>query len=219
MQRVEMADEGLGIEAWHLRGIRKSAGKDRNPRGVLEDMKLVILPILAVLAAGTIAACGGSDNSSTSSSPTSNTGNSGGGGAYGAAPKATNTPAASGAVSIKTAKGEPGTFLVDSSGRAPYLFEADKSSTSTCNGACAAAWPPLTTTGAPTAGTGVKASLLGTSKRDDGKMEVTYDGHPLYYFANDTAPGDIKGQGVDAFGAEWYVVGTNGKKLEGDESH
>ena len=99
-----------------------------------------------------------------------------------------------------------------------YLFEADKSSTSTCTGACAAAWPPLTTTGAPTAGTGVKASLLGTSKRDDGKMEVTYNGHPLYYFANDSAPGDIKGQGVDAFGAEWYAVSPEGKTAEGGES-
>ena len=217
MQRVEVADQGLGIEAGHLWGIRKKAGKDRNPRGVLEDMKLVILPILAVLAAGSIAACGGSDNSSGTSSSTSNT-SSGGGGAYGAAPKATATAAASGAVSIKTAKGKPGTFLVDSSGRSLYLFEADKSDTSTCTGACAAAWPPLTTTGAPTAGTGVKASLLGTSKRDDGKMEVTYNGHPLYYFANDTAPGDLKGQGVDAFGAEWYAVSPEGKTAEGEGS-
>jgi predicted lipoprotein with Yx(FWY)xxD motif len=186
--------------------------------GVLGDMKLVILPILAVLAAGTIAACGSDNSSSTSSSPTSNTSSSGGGGAYGAAPKATDTPAASGAVSLKTSKGEPGTFLVDSSGRSLYLFEADKGDKSTCNAACAAAWPPLTTTGAPTAGTGVKADLLGTTKRDDGTMEVTYNGHPLYYFANDTAPGDTKGQGVDGFGAEWYVVAPNGKKLEGDES-
>src|SRR4051794_4986076 len=178
-------------------------------------MKLVILPILAVLAAGTIAACGGSDNSSsTSSSPNSNT-SSGGGGAYGAAPKA--TAAASGAVSLKTAKGEPGTFLVDSSGRALYLFEADKGSSSTCNDACAAAWPPLTTSGAPTAGTGVKADLLGTTKRDDGKMEVTYNGHPLYYFAGDSAPGQTKGQGVDGFGAEWYVVGPDGNTVEDEE--
>jgi predicted lipoprotein with Yx(FWY)xxD motif len=183
-------------------------------------MKLVILPILAVLAAGSIAACGGSDNSSsTSSSPNSNTSNSGGGGAYGAAPKATDTPAASGAVSLKTAKGDPGTFLVDSSGRSLYLFEADKGDKSTCNDACAAAWPPLTTTGAPTAGDGVQASLLGTSKRDDGTMEVTYNGHPLYYFAGDKSAGETKGQGVDGFGAEWYVVAPNGKKLEeeGDE--
>src|SRR4029079_16736596 len=112
VQRVEVADEGLGIEAGHLWGIRKKAGKDRNPRGVLEDMKLVILPILAVLAAGSIAACGGSDNRSGTSSSTSHT--SSAGGAYGAAPKATATAAASGAVSIKTATGKPGTFLVDS---------------------------------------------------------------------------------------------------------
>jgi predicted lipoprotein with Yx(FWY)xxD motif len=180
-------------------------------------MKLVILPILAVLAAGTIAACGGSDNSSGTSS-SSNTSSSGGGGAY-SAPKATATAAASGAVSLKTTKGDPGTFLVDSNGRAVYLFEADKGKTSTCNGACAAAWPPLITDGAPTAGDGVTASLLGTTKRDDGKMEVTYNGHPLYYFANDSAPGDIKGQGVDAFGAEWYVVSPEGKTAEGGESH
>ena len=181
-------------------------------------MKLAILPILVVLAGGTIAACGsGSSDSSGTASSSTNT-SSGGGGAYGAAPKSTPA-AASGAVSIKTATGKPGTFLVDSSGRSLYLFEADKSSTSTCNGACAAAWPPLTTTGAPTAGTGVKANLLGTSKRDDGKMEVTYNGHPLYYFANDSAPGDIKGQGVDAFGAEWYAVSPDGKTAEGDQSH
>ena len=177
-------------------------------------MKLVILPILAVLAAGSIAACGGSDKSSgTSSSSTTNT-SSGGGGAYGAAPKATATAAASGAVSIKTAKGKPGTFLVDSSGRSLYLFEADKSSTSTCTGACAAAWPPVTTTGAPTAGTGVKASLLGTSKRDDGKMEVTYNGHPLYHFAQDGGPGDTKGEGSNNFGAEWTIVAPDGTSIE-----
>jgi predicted lipoprotein with Yx(FWY)xxD motif len=218
VERVEVADERVGIERGHLWGIRTNAGKDRMTAGVLEDMKLVILPILAVFAAGTIAACGGSDTSSgTSSSSTTKT-SSGGGGAYGAAPK-TSAPAASGAVSIKTTKGDPGTFLVDSSGRSLYLFEADKSTTSTCNGACAAAWPPLTTTGAPTAGTGVKANLLGTTKRDDGKMEVTYNGHPLYYFANDSAPGDIKGQGVDAFGAEWYAVSPEGKTAEGGESH
>ncbi len=219
MERVEVTDERLGIERGHLWGIRTKPGKDRKAAGVLVDMKLVILPILAVLAAGTIAACGSSsDNSSgTSSSPTSNT-SSGGGGAYGAAPK-TSAPAASGAVAIKTAKGEPGTFLVDSSGRSLYLFEADKSSTSTCNGACAAAWPPLTTTGAPTAGTGVKANLLGTTKRDDGKMEVTYNGHPLYYFAGDSGPGQTNGQGVDGFGAEWYVVSPEGKTAEGGESH
>jgi predicted lipoprotein with Yx(FWY)xxD motif len=179
-------------------------------------MKIAILPILVVLAAGTIVACGGSDNSSGTSSTSSTNTNTGGGGAY-SAPK--STPAASGAVSIKTGTGDPGTFLVDNSGRALYLWEADKGSTSTCTGACAAAWPPLVTAGMPKAGSGVQANLLGTTKRNDGKTEVTYKGHPLYYFAGDSAPGETKGQGTTGFGAGWYVVGPNGNKIEKGESH
>jgi predicted lipoprotein with Yx(FWY)xxD motif len=108
-----------------------------------------------------------------------------------------------------------GTILVDSKGRTLYLFEKDKTSKSTCSGACATNWPPMTTSGKPTASGGAKASKLGTSKRSDGKTQVTYNGHPLYLFvADQNKPGSTKGEGVDAFGAEWYVVGTNGKKID-----
>jgi predicted lipoprotein with Yx(FWY)xxD motif len=85
---------------------------------------------------------------------------------------------------------------------------------STCNGECATDWPPLTTKSAPKAGAGVKASLLGTSKRADGTQEVTYAGHPLYTFAGDTAPGQTTGQGSAAFGAPWWVVTPAGKAIQ-----
>jgi predicted lipoprotein with Yx(FWY)xxD motif len=110
-----------------------------------------------------------------------------------------------------------GTVLVDSKGRTIYLFERDKTKKSTCSGACATNWPPVTTSGAPKAGGGVKAKLLGTTKRSDGTTQVTYDGHPLYLFVADkNRPGSTKGEGVDAFGAEWYVLGTNGRKIDKD---
>lgn len=111
-----------------------------------------------------------------------------------------------------------GSYLVDSQGRTLYLFEKDKNGKSACSGACATNWPPLLTKGKPKASGSVKASKLGTTKRSDGTTQVTYGGHPLYTFVADkNKPGSTKGQELDAFGAEWYVVGTNGKKVEGDE--
>jgi predicted lipoprotein with Yx(FWY)xxD motif len=89
---------------------------------------------------------------------------------------------------------------------------------STCSGACAAAWPPLLSTGTPTAGNGAKASLLGTTKRSGGKEQVTYNQHPLYLFAGDTAPGQTNGQGSTGFGALWYAVSTGGNQITGSGS-
>src|SRR2546426_7194347 len=106
-----------------------------------------------------------------------------------------------------------GTILVDGSGRTLYLFEADRGTSSTCYNACATYWPPLLTSGAPVAGTGVNPALLGTTKRTDGTIEVTYGGHPLYYVVTDHNPGDATGQGVDNFGAPWDVVGPDGKQI------
>lgn len=102
----------------------------------------------------------------------------------------------------------------DGQGRTMYLFEADKGSTSTCTGACAAAWPPVTVSGSPQAGSGVSQSLLGTITRSDGTMQLTYDHHPLYYFAGDASAGQDKGQGLKAFGAGWYVVNASGAKID-----
>jgi predicted lipoprotein with Yx(FWY)xxD motif len=117
-------------------------------------------------------------------------------------------------VSLATISGIPGTALVGSNGRVLYLFQADKNGTSACTGACAAAWPPDTVTGAPQAGSGVSQALLGTITRPDGTMQLTYNGHPLYYFTADAAGGTARGQGVKAFGAEWYVVGASGSKID-----
>ena len=83
-----------------------------------------------------------------------------------------------------------------------------------CSGACAQAWPPLTTTTTPKASGAVKASLLGTTKRADGSREVTYAGHPLYYFAGDSTPGQTTGQGSNSFGSPWWVVAPAGKAIQ-----
>jgi predicted lipoprotein with Yx(FWY)xxD motif len=126
----------------------------------------------------------------------------------------TVTPQSSGAATTTASVAVSNGYLVDGSGRTLYLFEADTSSTSTCSGACAAAWPPATTQGAPKATGEAKASLLGTTKRSDGSTQVTYAGHPLYQYAGDTAPGDTNGAGSEEYGAEWYPVTPTGKALE-----
>lgn len=118
-------------------------------------------------------------------------------------------------VSIGTTKTSLGTFLVGPDGKSLYLFEADTSSQSTCSGACAQGWPPLTTAGPPVGGSGVMPSLLSTSPRSDGTMQVTYNGHPLYYYVGDTKAGQTNGEGLQAFGAGWDVLSTAGNKIEG----
>ena len=89
---------------------------------------------------------------------------------------------------------------------------------STCYGACASIWSPFTTKGKPRAGHGVLASKLARTKRKDGKLEVTYNHHPLYYYVDDNKRGDTNGQGLDQFGAEWYVLSPAGEKVERDDS-
>ena len=122
---------------------------------------------------------------------------------------------------VKTRSVSLGKILVNGNAQTLYLFEKDKNGKSAClsSDMCAHFWPPVLTKGKPKAGTGVKASLLGTTKRADGTTQVTYNKHPLYRFLNDkNKVGATKGEGVDAFGAEWYVVGTNGKKIEKEGS-
>jgi predicted lipoprotein with Yx(FWY)xxD motif len=135
---------------------------------------------------------------------------------YGAPSSATPAPSATptGAASVALASSKLGKILVDAKGRTLYLFEADKGTASMCNGACASAWPLLTTTGKPMAGPGVSASKLGATKRSDGTTEVTYNGHPLYTFAGDSAAGQTNGQASAAFGAEWYVLSAAGNKID-----
>jgi predicted lipoprotein with Yx(FWY)xxD motif len=118
-----------------------------------------------------------------------------------------------GGATIAVAKSPLGRILVDSRGLTLYDFVRDNGTTSACYGACAALWPPLTTTRKPVAGPGVRASLLGTTKRKDGKLEVTYNGHPLYYFVTDRKPGQTTGQGLNQFGAPWWVISAAGKEI------
>ena len=108
-----------------------------------------------------------------------------------------------------------GQILVDGSGRTVYLFAADQGTTSVCYGDCASSWPPVLTHGAPQPGSGVTAALLGTTTRKDGATEVTYAGHPLYYFIADKKPGDTTGQALNNFGGPWYVVSPSGMRITG----
>jgi predicted lipoprotein with Yx(FWY)xxD motif len=119
----------------------------------------------------------------------------------------------SGAV-VATKSGSNGTYLTDGKGMTLYLFKADKTSKSTCSSACAAYWQAYTTTGTPTVSGGADQSKVGTSKRSDGKTQVTYAGHPLYHYAQDSSPGDTKGEGSTNFGAEWTMVSTDGSAIE-----
>jgi predicted lipoprotein with Yx(FWY)xxD motif len=121
-----------------------------------------------------------------------------------------------GPAGITTAQNSVGTILTDTHGRAVYLFEADKGPTSVCTGGCAQEWPPLTTTGAPVAGAGVNTALLATSPRPDGTMQLTYNGHPLYYYNDDHGPGTAAGQGESSFGAKWYLLTPAGLKIDND---
>jgi predicted lipoprotein with Yx(FWY)xxD motif len=114
---------------------------------------------------------------------------------------------------IDLARTPLGRVLVDSRGITLYDFVKDKGGVSACYGACAALWPPVLTKGRPVAGPGVRKSLLGTTTRSDGKLEVTYGGHPLYYFVTDRKRGQTTGQGVDQFGGPWWVISAAGKEI------
>lgn len=109
-----------------------------------------------------------------------------------------------------------GKYLSDDQGRAIYMFTADTKGKSACYGACAQAWPPVKTDGKPEAESGVNAALLGTVKRQDGTIQATYDGMPLYYFVQDQGPGSTKGEEIKHFGGSWYLVSPEGKKIEAD---
>ena len=110
-----------------------------------------------------------------------------------------------------------GSLLVNGSGRTLYLYEPDnRSSHSTCSGPCAIGWPPLLLPKGVTsaqAGPGISASLLGVTTRADGSVQVTYNGWPLYRWANDTGPGQATGQGLYNLGGLWYVVSPNGSPI------
>jgi predicted lipoprotein with Yx(FWY)xxD motif len=107
---------------------------------------------------------------------------------------------------VKVMKTQYGNVLVDRRGRALYLFTRDRSPLSRCYGECAVRWPPFLAAGTPAAGIGAQAKLLGTTRRRDGSTQVTYGGHPLYYYIADHQPGQVLCQAVEEFGGGWYVV-------------
>lgn len=156
----------------------------------------------AVALAGALAAagCGSSSSSSASSAAPASSSTT--------ASSASNA-AAAGAV-VKVTHGSKGVYLTDGSGRALYLWVADRNGKSSCSGACAQAWPPLATKGAPTGSGGVTSAKLTTITRSDGTKQVVYNGHPLYYFAGDTGAGTVTGQGSSSFGAKWWLVTPSG---------
>jgi predicted lipoprotein with Yx(FWY)xxD motif len=136
---------------------------------------------------------------------------------FAAASFAVLTPAshaaqAKGAI-VSTAKTSLGEILVNSTGRTLYLFGKDRNGKSSCSGKCAVAWPPLTTSGKPTFTGSAMASLIGTTKRADGRLQVTYNHHPLYTFVKDTKAGQTSGEGVNALGGIWDAVSPAGAKI------
>jgi predicted lipoprotein with Yx(FWY)xxD motif len=122
-----------------------------------------------------------------------------------AAPPASSGSTGSSSVALKTASGSAGIWLTDQAGKTLYIYTKDTGTTSTCYGGCATAWPPLTATGSVTVtGQFTDQSLVGSTKRTDGSTQVTYGGHPLYYYQADSAAGETKGQGV---GGVWFILG------------
>lgn len=168
------------------------------------------IALFAIVAALAIAGCGsgGSGGGYGGSSETS-----GGSEAKNSGSEAASSGSGAAVLAIATAP-KVGPVLVDSRGFTVYDFHKDKGTTSSCYGACAEGWPPVTTEGAPTAGAGAMSAKLGTTKRKDGTTQVTYAGHPLYTFAGDSKPGEANGNDVDAFGAEWYALEANGEEPE-----
>jgi predicted lipoprotein with Yx(FWY)xxD motif len=170
---------------------------------------IAVLALVSVLA---IAGCGGSDSDGSNS-----------GGAYGGGetaetttkPASSESGGSSGAVVSASAAGDLGRVIVDSKGMTLYDFHKDKGGKPACYGGCAGVWPPLLTEGKPQAGEGAMASKLGTVKRSDGTVQVTYAGHPLYTYIEDKKPGDATGNDIDSFGAEWYALQPSGEEAEG----
>ena len=111
---------------------------------------------------------------------------------------------------IKSAKSQFGMMLFDGTGQAIYLFDKEQTTKPECYGACAEAWPPVLTKGPPTAVSGTKQDLLGTTKRTDGTTQVTYAGHPLYFYAHE-AKNEVKCHNIRGFGGLWLVVTPAGR--------
>jgi predicted lipoprotein with Yx(FWY)xxD motif len=161
-------------------------------------LRMLLALLAAAAAAAVLAACG--------SSATSSAGGSGS--------TSTSSPAAATAGSLKTATIGGATVLTNAKGFTLYSFAPDTPAKSNCNGTCAQNWPPVT---GPATASGVSGTF-GTIKRADGSVQATFDGHPLYAFAGDTAPGQAKGNGLNAAGGLWHEVTTSGTAPAGSST-
>jgi predicted lipoprotein with Yx(FWY)xxD motif len=171
------------------------------------------LALLAAPAAGValVAAACGSVGASAPAYGAGSIGNASGRTAAGGNPYGV-APASTGAVSIKVAMSGAGSFLTDGHGRTLYLFTRDTGNMSSCTGGCASVWPAVTGSTAAQVGTGASASLLGTASNAGGQ-QITYNGHPLYYYAGDVNPGDTNGERLNEFGGVWYEVSPSGVQV------
>ena len=176
------------------------------------------LATLAVLAVAglAIAGCGSSGGSSTGSEGAYGEGGSSTSSESGEGSKtASASPEATGAAVVSVAQTKLGKVIVDSKGMTLYDFHKDKGTTSSCYGGCEAVWPPMLSEGKPQAGEGAMSSKLGTTSRKDGTTQVTYAGHPLYTFVEDTKPGETNGNDFSSFGAQWYALKPSGEEAGG----
>jgi predicted lipoprotein with Yx(FWY)xxD motif len=169
----------------------------------------------ASAVAAIFAGCGSSGSSSTkTTAPAASSSAAQTSPAYATSTSSAAT-ASAGAVLISTKHDKLGTVLAAGAKQMTvYMFEGDRGAQSACTGACTQVWPPVTTTGQAKSGGGAMAADLGTTTRSDGTKQVTYKGHPLYLFARDGDKGDAYGQGVNGFGASWYVLSPSGSKVD-----
>jgi predicted lipoprotein with Yx(FWY)xxD motif len=177
-----------------------------------------LLAPTAILVALALAACGDDDEPSAAPATTQTTQASDGTGEQGERhddkpERGDSGKEAQPGTEILAADSQYGSILFNADDQAIYLFDKESSSASECYGACAAAWPPVLTEGEPQAGSGVDSKLLGTTQRDDGTMQVTYDGHPLYYYVDDP-PGQVLCHNVEEFGGLWLVVDPSGAAVQ-----
>lgn len=182
-------------------------------------MKTPTTGLIAVLGASALlaAGCGSSKSSSTTSAASTPAAESEKSASTAAATTPATTAAATGVtVTVKHAS-KLGTIMAAGPKKLTvYMFEGDKGAASSCSGACASVWPPVTTSGSPTVAGAAHSGDLGTITRSDGTTQITYKGHPLYFFARDKDSGDAYGQGVKGFGADWYVLTPSGAKVDDD---
>lgn len=190
-QASRLPPQGSNAVGWSRPGTAPRAAPDIVAALVLNRNLALAACAFALIAAG----CG--DGEEDSSGPDT------------AATGRETTPAPRKGTEIKVAGSEFGKMLFDSGDQAIYLFEKETSTKPACYGACADAWPPVLTKGAPVAGGGADQAKLGTTRRADGGTQVTYAGHPLYYYARE-GPGQVLCHNVEEFGGLWLVVQPNG---------